>query len=113
MIDRQLAELYGITTGRLNEQVNRNKFRFPEDFMFELTKTETELLVSQNAIPSKRSLGGYLPKAFTEHGIAMLSSVLNSPKAIQVNIQIIRAFIKLREMLFKKSVWGLFKKLRL
>mgnify|MGYP001559553191 CR=1 FL=1 len=92
----------------LRQQVKRNKERFPEDFMLKLTKKEAEILVSQNVIPSKRSLGGYLPYAFTEQGVAMLSSVLNSKRAIMVNIQIMRAFTKLREMLithadFKKK----------
>lgn len=98
MLDRDLAELYGVKTIRLREQVKRNKKRFPEDFMFQLTAREADILVSQNAIPSKRSLGGYLPYAFTEQGVAMLSSVLNSEQAIQVNIQIMRAFIKIKEM---------------
>ena len=98
MLDRNLAELYGVKAIRLREQVKRNKKRFPKDFMFQLTAGEADILVSQNAIPSKRSLGGYLPYAFTEQGVAMLSSVLNSERAIQVNIQIMRAFIKIKEM---------------
>ncbi|OGI18504.1 MAG: hypothetical protein A3B68_07095 [Candidatus Melainabacteria bacterium RIFCSPHIGHO2_02_FULL_34_12] len=77
----------------------RNKDRFPEDFMFQLTKEEVESMVSQNVIPSKQSLGGYLPYVFTELGVAMLSSVLNSERAINVNIQIMRTFTKLREMI--------------
>ena len=98
MLDRDLAELYNVKTIALRQQVKRNKDRFPSDFMFQLTKKETEFLVSQNVIPSKRSLGGSLPYAFTEQGVAMLSSVLNSKRAIQVNIQIMRAFIKIKEM---------------
>lgn len=98
MLDKDLAQLYGVPTHRLNEQVKRNMKRFPEDFMFQLTTTEYEILISQIAISS---WGGTrkLPLAFTEPGIAMLSSVLNSPRAINVNIQIIRTFIKLRELL--------------
>lgn len=89
MLDRDLAELYEVKAIALRQQVKRNMDRFPEDFMFQITKGEAELLVSQNVIPSKRSLGGYLPYAFTENGVAMLSSVLNSDKAIEINIQII------------------------
>lgn len=99
MLDKDLAELYGVKPIALRQQVKRNDKRFPEDFMFHLTKEETEILLSQNVIPSKKSLGGYFPYAFTEQGIAMLSSVLHSDRAIQVNIQIMRTFIKLREML--------------
>jgi len=87
MLDRDLAELYGVPTGRLNEQVGRNISRFPDDFMFQLTAEEAASLRSQIAI-SKPARGGrrYLPYAFTEHGVAMLSSVLNSDRAIEVNI---------------------------
>ena len=74
MLDRDIAELYGVKPIRLREQVKRNKKRFPEDFMFQLTKEEADILVSQNAIPSKKHLGGYLPYAFTEQGVAMLST---------------------------------------
>jgi hypothetical protein len=121
MIDFDLAELYGVSTKRLNQQVTRNKKRFPEDFMFRLTKEEAESLRSQFVIsnPSLRSQiatsnsdlrlqfatskpgrGGrrYLPYAFTEQGVAMLSSVLNSEQAIEVNIAIMRAFVHLRQM---------------
>ncbi len=98
MLDRDLAELYGVETRRLKEQVRRNIERFPEDFMFELTKEELKNLRSQFATSS---WGGarYSPMAFTEHGILMLSSVLKSERAVQVNIQIMRTFIKLREAL--------------
>lgn len=98
MVDSHLAELYGVTTGRLNEQVKRNKDRFPKDFMFQLTKKEAENLKSHFAISS---WGGRRnpPYAFTEQGVAMLSSVLKSNRAVQVNIGIMRAFVKLREML--------------
>lgn len=98
MIDRDLAVLYGVETKRLNEAVKRNIERFPEDFMYKLNKDETENLMSQFAT-SRHGGSRKSPLAFTEQGIAMLSSVLNSPRAIQVNIQIIRIFTKLREMI--------------
>ncbi|HET6900104.1 MAG TPA: ORF6N domain-containing protein [Vicinamibacteria bacterium] len=100
IIDVDLARLYGVTTGRLNEQVRRNRDRFPDDFMFELTAEEAAALRSQSAI-SKTGRGGrrYRPLAFTEQGVAMLSSVLRSARAVQVNIAIMRAFVGLREML--------------
>jgi len=100
MLDTALAELYQVATFRLNEAVKRNRERFPEDFMFQLSPDEAELLTSQIAM-SKTGRGGRrtLPYAFTEHGVAMLSSVLNSPRAIQMNILIIRAFIGLRQLL--------------
>lgn len=96
MIDEDLAEMYNVETRRLNEQVKRNVKRFPKDFMFALTQKEFENLKSQNATSS---WGGRrkLPNAFTEQGIAMLSSILNSDTAIEVNIRIIRVFTKLRE----------------
>jgi hypothetical protein len=98
MLDQDLAILYHVETKRLKEQVNRNKERFPEDFMFQLTKDEHEILRSQFATSS---WGGtrYIPMAFTEQGVAMLSSVLNSPTAISVNIRIIRVFTKMRALL--------------
>ncbi|OVE77615.1 hypothetical protein BVX98_02215 [bacterium F11] len=99
MLDKDLAALYQVKPIALRQQVKRNIGRFPADFMFRLTKKETEELVSQNVIPSKQSLGGYLPFAFPEAGVAMLSSVLNTQRAVAVNISIIRAFIKLREMM--------------
>lgn len=99
MLDRSLAELYGVKAIALRQQVSRNITRFPEDFMFRLTQEEAESLVSQNVIPSKRSLGGSLPYVFTQEGVAMLSSVLRSEQAVQANIQIMRAFVRLREML--------------
>lgn len=101
MLDSDLAELYGVTTKRLNEQVRRNIERFPSDFMFQLSSDEAEFLRSQIAT-LKRGRGlhrKYLPYAFTEQGVAMLSSVLNSTRAVQVNIAIIRTFVKLREVL--------------
>ncbi|MBV6484828.1 MAG: hypothetical protein KFKLKKLM_01353 [Flavobacteriales bacterium] len=98
MLDSDLAELYGVETRVLNQQVKRNEDRFPKDFMFQLTEEEWENLKSQNATSS---WGGRrkLPYVFTEHGVLMLSSVLNSKKAIAVNIQIMRIFTKLREMI--------------
>jgi len=98
MLDNDLAELYGVETRRLNEQVKRNISRFPEDFMFQLTEIEYENLKSQFATSS---WGGRRkpPNVFTEHGVLMLSSVLNSDKAINVNIQIMRIFTKIRGML--------------
>jgi hypothetical protein len=100
MLDMDLAELYQVETKRLNEQVKRNNLRFPPDFMFRLTNKEWESLRSQFAT-SKTGKGGarYLPLAFTEQGVAMLSSVLNSETAIRVNIRIIRVFTKMRELL--------------
>ncbi|MEW6740086.1 MAG: ORF6N domain-containing protein [Nitrospirota bacterium] len=100
MLDSDLAELYGVPTRRLNEQVRRNISRFPDDFMFQLTSEETENLRSQFATSSSGHGGRrYLPYVFTEQGVAMLSSVLNSERAIAVNIAIMRAFVKLREMI--------------
>jgi hypothetical protein len=99
MLDRDLAELYQVKPIALRQQVKRNQDRFPEDFMFQLTEKEADLLVSQNVIPSKQSLGGYLPSVFTQEGVAMLSSVLRSKRAIQVNVAIMRAFVRLRQML--------------
>ena len=98
MLDDDLAELYQVQTRRLNEQVKRNIDRFPQDFMFQLDEKEWENLKSQNATSS---WGGRrkLPYAFTEHGVLMLSSVLNSDRAIQVNIQIMRIYARLRAML--------------
>jgi len=100
MLDRDLAVLYGVSTSALNQAVRRNIGRFPYDFMFQLNKEEFGFLISQSVI-SKNGRGGtrHLPTAFTEQGVAMLSSVLKSEKAILVNIQIIRTFTKLREML--------------
>lgn len=100
MLDRDLAELYGVETRVLNQFVKRNIERFPEDFIFQLTEEEADWLVSQNVIPHKKYLGGHFPFAFTEQGVAMFSSVLNSERAIKVNIAIMRVFVKLREMLF-------------
>lgn len=97
MLDSDLAELYGVETRRLNEQVARNIERFPEDFMFRLNEIEFESLMSQFAT-SKRGGRRKLPYVFTEHGVLMLSSVLNSKQAIQVNIQVMRIFTRIRRM---------------
>lgn len=99
MLDRDLAELYDIKPIRLREQVKRNINRFPENFMFRLSEKEVDLMVSQNAIPSRKYLGGYLPYAFTEHGVLMLANILKSERAILVSIRIIEIFVKMREML--------------
>ncbi len=100
MLDSHLAELYQVEVKRLNEQVQRNKNRFPEDFCFKLTREETENLKSQIATSSLGHGGKRKPSyVFTEHGVAMLSSVLRSDRAVQMNIFIIRAFVKLREVL--------------
>ena len=99
MLDRDLATLYGVKAIALRQQVSRNEARFPSDFMFRLSREEADALVSQNVIPSKRSLGGSLPYAFTQEGVAMLSSVLRSERAVLVNIEIMRTFVRLRQML--------------
>lgn len=103
MLDVDLANLYGVTTGNLNKAVRRNQFRFPEDFMFQLTEAEFENLRFQIGISSDtdEKHGGrrYLPLVFTEQGIAMLSSVLKSKQAALVNIEIMRTFVKIRAML--------------
>ena len=99
ILDRDLAELYKVKAIRIREQVKRNLKRFPADFMFRLTEKEVNLLVSQNAIPSKKHLGGYLPYAFTEQGVANLSSILTSNIAIEINIQIMRAFVSMRKVI--------------
>ena len=99
MLDRDLAELYGVKSIRLREQVKRNIARFPEQFMFQLTLSELRDLVSQNAIPSHSHTGGTLPYAFTEHGILMLANVLKSQQAIAVSIRIIDLFVRMREVM--------------
>jgi len=99
MLDRDLAELYEVVTRRLKEQVRRNMDRFPEDFMFELTEKEHQQLKEQFGKRNRGSHSKYPPFAFTEYGVLMLASVLNSERAIQVNIQIVRIFTKMREML--------------
>src|SRR5712692_9617820 len=102
MLDADLAALYEVSVKRLNEQVARNRDRFPEDFMFQLTPDEADSLRSQTATLKTGARGQhrkYLPFAFTEQGVAMLSSVLRSPRAVLVNIEIMRAFVRLRRML--------------
>lgn len=104
MIDRDLAILYGVETKRLKEAVKRNIERFPEDFMFEMTKEEFEKWRTQFATSISDKMGlRYAPFCFTEQGVAMLSSVLNSPQAISVNIQIIRIFTRIRQMLIDNT----------
>jgi len=104
MLDRDLAELYGVKTRVLKQTVRRNIKRFPEDFMFELTYKEESLLRSQSVIiEGKGKHSKYLSMAFTEQGVAMLSSVLNSERAIQVNIQIMRTFTRIRQMLLSNE----------
>ncbi len=100
MLDSDLAELYGVETKVLNQSIHRNIERFPDDFMFQLTGEEWKSLRSQ-IVTSKKGRGGrtYLPNVFTEHGVLMLSSVLNSKQAIQVNIQIVRIFTRIRQFI--------------
>jgi ORF6N domain len=100
IVDADLADLYGVTTKRLNEQVRRNRDRFPSDFMFQLTEEEATALRSHFAT-SKPGRGGrrYLPYVFTEHGALMVASVLNSTLAIRVSIEVVRAFVRLRQLL--------------
>ena len=101
MVDRDLAALYGVTTFNLNKAVKRNADRFPEDFMFQLTAEEAGALRFQVGMSKGKGRGGrrYLPYVFTEQGVAMLSSVLRSRRAVQVNVEIMRAFVRLRRML--------------
>ncbi len=103
MLDRDLAKLYQVKPIALRQQVKRNQVRFPTDFMFQLTDKEVDFLVSHSVIPSRQSLGGHLPYAFTEQGVAMLASVLHSPRAVAVNISIVRAFVRLREVIFSNE----------
>jgi len=100
MLDSDLAELYGVETKVLNQAVNRNASRFPVDFMFQLTESEFTNLRSQ-IVTSNEGRGGrrYLPYAFTEHGALMLANVLNSERAVQTSVQVVRAFVKLRQLL--------------
>lgn len=100
LLDGELAALYGVSTTRLNQQVRRNHKRFPEDFIFQLTAPEYAALMLQNAT-SKTGRGGRrkLPLAFTEHGAIMTATVLNSPRAVEMSVYVVRAFVKLREML--------------
>src|SRR6478736_5456983 len=99
LLDSDLAALYGVTTGNLNKAVARNRARFPSDFCFRLRRDETKSLIFQFGISKSRGGRRHLPYVFTEQGVAMLSSVLNSERAVKVNIAIMRAFVKLREAL--------------
>jgi len=99
MLDRDLAALYEVENRALKQAVKRNLARFPSDFMFELNDNEIEALVSQSVIPSKKQLGGAKPFAFTEQGVSALSAVLTGAKAIEINIKIMRAFVKMRQFL--------------
>ena len=106
MLDSDLAELYGVETKRLKQQVNRNLVRFPTHYMFELTKIENDSLRLQNVTLKKGEHSKYLPYAFTEHGILMLSNVLKTEPAIKLSIQIIDIFVKIRqEMSFHTEIW--------
>jgi len=110
ILDRDLATLYGVPTFRFNEAVKRNRNRFPEDFMFQLTRDEVSRLTSQFAM-SKSGRGGRrtLPYAFTEHGTVMAANILRSPEAIQMSMFVVRAFIRMRQMLIEQR--GLARKL--
>lgn len=99
MLDKDLATLYGVETRVLKQAIKRNIDRFPIDFMFELNAEETKMLLVQAALQDAKAFGGAKPLVFTEQGVAMLSSILNSPTAIQANIQIIRIFVKMRHVL--------------
>ena len=99
MLDADLARLYGVTTKRLNEQVRRNRDRFPDDFMFRLTDAEKKEVVANCDHLKTLKFSPNLPYAFTEHGAVMLAAVLNSPVAVDVSIQIVKTFIRLREFL--------------
>ena len=109
MLDSDLAAMYGVETFNLNKAVKRNSDRFPPDFMFQLTKEEADSLRFQNGMSKTEGRGGrrYLPYAFTEQGVAMLSSVLKSKRAIQVNVAIMRAFVRFREALSTSKVLAL------
>lgn len=103
MLDRDLAALYGVETKRLNEQVKRNRERFPQDFMFQLTSGEATSMRSQFATASKRNIGSR-PYAFSEHGAIMAASILNSPRAIEASLWVVRAFVKMRDVLATNRV---------
>jgi hypothetical protein len=109
MLDKDLAELYGIKPRRLREQVKRNPGRFPDDFMFQLGENDVKIMVSQNAIPSRSHLGGTLPYAFTEQGVASLSGVLTGTTAEEVYVRIMRAFVAMRCALHIQA--GMFQRL--
>jgi len=103
ILDVHLAEIYGVETRALKQAVRRNMDLFPDDFMLALTEKEIDMVVSQNVIPSRQHLGGSIPFAFSETGVAMLSSVLKSKRAREMNIAIMRAFVALRKMLLNNA----------
>ena len=109
LLDTELAALYGVTTKRFNEQVRRNRKRFPEDFTFQLSTLEAAALRSQiatsNAPPQGRGGRRYSPYAFTEHGAIMAATILNSPRAVEMSVYVVRAFVQLRELLPRTSSW--------
>jgi phage regulator Rha-like protein len=99
MLDKDLAELFGVNPRRLREQVKRNIQRFPKNFMFQLSENELDAMVSHFATPSRQYFGGSLPYAFTEHGVLMLANVLKSERAVAVSLRLIEIFVKMREIL--------------
>lgn len=105
LLDSDLAALYGVTTKRFNEQVRRNEQRFPADFLLRLTESETAYLRSQNATlkPGRGQHRKYLPTAFTEHGAIMAATILNTPRAVEMSVYVVRAFVKLRELLSSQA----------
>lgn len=103
MLDKDIAALYEVKPIRLREQVQRNIERFPDDFMFQLTEPEVDFMVSQNAIPSRKHLGGSLPYVFTEQGVASLAGVLRSAKAAEVHVKIMRAFVEMRRFVQRNA----------
>ena len=107
ILDADLAKIYGVPTKRLNEQIKRNPARFPEDFIFQLTDEENNNLRSQFATSSLHDGRRYLPYVFTEHGSIMAATVLNSPKAIEMSVFVVRAFIKMRETLANNKALAL------
>ncbi len=104
ILDKDLAEFYSVKPRRLREQVKRNIKRFPPDFMFQLTESEAAFMVSQNATPSRKQFGGSLPYVFTEQGVAAVSAVITSDRAIEVNIMIMRAFVAMRHYVAKNEL---------
>ena len=109
MLDKDIAEFYEVKAIRLREQVKRNIARFPDDFMFQLTEDEVEAMLSQNAIPSKKQLGGFRPYVFTEQGVAAVSAVIKSTKAEEVSVLLIRAFVEMRKFISHNA--GIFQRL--
>ncbi len=103
MLDKDIAEFYEVKAIRLREQVKRNIARFPDDFMFQLTESEVNIMVSQNAIPSRKQLGGFLPYVFTEQGVAAVSAVIKSKKAEEVSVSLMRAFVEIRKFILHNA----------